>query len=166
MQPVRVPGHLDRLAVAADAGFEGVEVQTNGHRFPVKHGSVVIAAITSCTNTSNPSVMIAAGLVAKKAVERGLTERFDLVVVGEEPRPAYDRVGLSSFFNGTSAEELSLRALAVAREIAPTIPVIIVSGVEELESVVRCTAGKETSGKRVRSIHSVAHERFLIMAGL
>jgi aconitate hydratase len=37
------------------------------------HGSVVIAAITSCTNTSNPSVMIAAGLVAKKAVERGLT---------------------------------------------------------------------------------------------
>jgi len=42
---------------------------TNGH---LHHGSVVIAAITSCTNTSNPSVMIAAGLVAKKAVERGL----------------------------------------------------------------------------------------------
>jgi aconitate hydratase len=39
----------------------------------VDHGSVVIAAITSCTNTSNPSVMIGAGLVAKKAVERGLT---------------------------------------------------------------------------------------------
>ena len=37
----------------------------------VDHGSVVIAAITSCTNTSNPSVMLAAGLVAKKAVERG-----------------------------------------------------------------------------------------------
>jgi len=39
----------------------------------LKHGSVVIAAITSCTNTSNPSVMVAAGLVAKKAVEKGLT---------------------------------------------------------------------------------------------
>jgi aconitate hydratase len=39
----------------------------------LKHGSVVIAAITSCTNTSNPSVMMAAGLLAKKAVERGLT---------------------------------------------------------------------------------------------
>jgi len=39
----------------------------------LKHGSVVIAAITSCTNTSNPSVMIGAGLVAKKAVEKGLT---------------------------------------------------------------------------------------------
>ena len=39
----------------------------------LKHGSVVIAAITSCTNTSNPSVMIGAGLLAKKAVEKGLT---------------------------------------------------------------------------------------------
>jgi aconitate hydratase len=39
----------------------------------LRHGSVVIAAITSCTNTSNPSVMVAAGLVAKRAVEKGLT---------------------------------------------------------------------------------------------
>src|SRR5262249_6494412 len=41
----------------------------------VKQGSVVIAAITSCTNTSNPSVMIAAGLLARKAVERGLQSK-------------------------------------------------------------------------------------------
>jgi len=41
----------------------------------IEHGSVVIAAITSCTNTSNPSVMIAAGLVAKRAVERGMTRK-------------------------------------------------------------------------------------------
>ena len=41
----------------------------------ITHGSVVIAAITSCTNTSNPSVMVAAGLLAKKAVERGLTTK-------------------------------------------------------------------------------------------
>jgi aconitate hydratase len=41
----------------------------------VKHGSVVIAAITSCTNTSNPSVLVAAGLLAKKAVEKGLTTK-------------------------------------------------------------------------------------------
>jgi aconitate hydratase len=44
-----------------------------GSPVPLHHGSVVIAAITSCTNTSNPSVMMAAGLVAKKAVEKGLT---------------------------------------------------------------------------------------------
>ncbi len=46
---------------------------TNGGTQKMKHGAVVIAAITSCTNTSNPSVLVAAGLVAKKAVEKGLT---------------------------------------------------------------------------------------------
>ncbi len=45
---------------------------TNGNSTKMKHGAVVIAAITSCTNTSNPSVLIGAGLVAKKAVEKGL----------------------------------------------------------------------------------------------
>jgi len=49
-----------------------VTVQKNGSQFELGHGSVVIAAITSCTNTSNPQVMVAAGLLAKKAVERGL----------------------------------------------------------------------------------------------
>jgi aconitate hydratase len=48
---------------------------TNGTKSKLEHGSVVIAAITSCTNTSNPSVLIAAGLVAKKAVEKGLTQK-------------------------------------------------------------------------------------------
>ena len=47
-------------------------VGTNGGSYEIGHGAVVIAAITSCTNTSNPSVMVAAGLVAKKAVEKGL----------------------------------------------------------------------------------------------
>jgi aconitate hydratase len=47
-------------------------VQDNGDSFELANGSVVIAAITSCTNTSNPSLMLGAGLLAKKAVERGL----------------------------------------------------------------------------------------------
>jgi aconitate hydratase len=49
-----------------------VEVIDDGKKYALHHGSVVIAAITSCTNTSNPAVMIAAGILAKKAVERGL----------------------------------------------------------------------------------------------
>jgi aconitate hydratase len=58
-------------AVAEKPG--GVEVELeHGQKVTLDHGSVVIAAITSCTNTSNPEVMIAAGLVAKKAVELGL----------------------------------------------------------------------------------------------
>ena len=52
-------------------GLKSDEVETNHHE--VTHGSVVIAAITSCTNTSNPSVMIGAGLLAKNAIEKGLT---------------------------------------------------------------------------------------------
>ena len=49
-----------------------VAVRNNGDSFDLSSGSVVIAAITSCTNTSNPSLMLGAGLLAKKAVERGL----------------------------------------------------------------------------------------------
>ncbi len=55
--------------------FERVTVQQGDKSFELKHGSVVIAAITSCTNTSNPEVMLGAGLLAKKAVERGLSTK-------------------------------------------------------------------------------------------
>ncbi len=51
------------------------EMRVNGHKEKIHDGAVVIAAITSCTNTSNPSVMIAAGLLAKKAIEKGLTAK-------------------------------------------------------------------------------------------
>ena len=47
----------------------------DGRDHRLDHGPVVIAAITSCTNTSNPDVMIGAGLLAKKAVERGLARK-------------------------------------------------------------------------------------------
>ena len=50
-------------------------VKENGHDSTIHHGAVVIAAITSCTNTSNPSVMVAAGLVARRAVAKGLTTK-------------------------------------------------------------------------------------------
>jgi aconitate hydratase len=50
-------------------------VRENGHADTIGHGAVVIAAITSCTNTSNPSVMVAAGLVARKAVAKGLARK-------------------------------------------------------------------------------------------
>ena len=59
-------------AVAVETAPAAVKVEHAGEAYELRHGSVVIAAITSCTNTSNPTVMVAAGLVAKKAVERGL----------------------------------------------------------------------------------------------
>ncbi|HUO86823.1 MAG TPA: aconitate hydratase AcnA [Thermoanaerobaculia bacterium] len=63
------------VEVLAEGGVRVAAGRTDGESFVLDHGAVVIAAITSCTNTSNPSVMVAAGLVAKKAVERGLTVR-------------------------------------------------------------------------------------------
>ena len=65
---------LPSLMKTKDPGKK-VPVQLNGDRFDLKHGSVVIAAITSCTNTSNPSVLIGAGLLAKKAGEKGLQRK-------------------------------------------------------------------------------------------
>ena len=59
-------GDLGALARAVD-------VKMDGAHFPLRHGSLVIAAITSCTNTSNPAVMLGAGILARKAVELGLT---------------------------------------------------------------------------------------------
>ncbi len=68
--PIKARGFaLDDQSILAESPISG----ERGGR--LKHGSVVIAAITSCTNTSNPSVLIAAGILAKKAVERGLTSK-------------------------------------------------------------------------------------------
>ncbi|MCS7224788.1 MAG: aconitate hydratase AcnA [Armatimonadetes bacterium] len=61
------------LTVVKEKESDEVWIDWDGQKGCLRHGSVVIAAITSCTNTSNPSVMLAAGLLAKKAVQKGLT---------------------------------------------------------------------------------------------
>ncbi len=65
----------DGAAVPKPAFLKNVPVKQDDASFELAHGSVVIAAITSCTNTSNPSVLVAAGLLAKKASERGLKSK-------------------------------------------------------------------------------------------
>jgi aconitate hydratase len=73
----------------------------DGESFELSHGSVVIAAITSCTNTSNPSVMIAAGLLARNAVERGLVSRpwvkTSLAPGSKVVTEYYEQAGLTSY---------------------------------------------------------------------
>jgi aconitate hydratase A / 2-methylisocitrate dehydratase len=75
----------------------------DGAAFEVDHGAVVIAAITSCTNTSNPSVMIAAALLAKKAVERGLSSqpwvKTTLAPGSKVVMDYYERAGLTPYLN-------------------------------------------------------------------
>ncbi|HEX7172136.1 MAG TPA: aconitate hydratase [Candidatus Limnocylindria bacterium] len=68
----RAPARHDPEPLPADAHYKAAEVRLDGQRHKIRTGSVVIAAITSCTNTSNPSVMVAAGLLARNAVARGL----------------------------------------------------------------------------------------------
>lgn len=58
-----------------------VEFSFHGTPAQLRHGDVVIAAITSCTNTSNPSVMLGAALVAKKACDLGLEVRYLLMAI-------------------------------------------------------------------------------------
>ena len=75
----------------------------DGTEFEIDHGAVTIAAITSCTNTSNPSVMIGAALVAKKAVERGLSRKpwvkTTLAPGSKVVSDYYDRSGLTPYLD-------------------------------------------------------------------
>jgi aconitate hydratase len=74
-QPGGEPEPVEDTMPVHVATIERKSVPVRGEDYTLEHGSVVIAAITSCTNTSNPSVMIAAGLLAKKAVEKGLQRK-------------------------------------------------------------------------------------------
>ena len=69
------PSEEPDTAPPEGSGEEGVPVRLGRPSFCLYDGSIVIAAITSCTNTSNPAVMIGAGLLAKKAIERGLDKK-------------------------------------------------------------------------------------------
>jgi aconitate hydratase len=79
----------------------GVSCEIDGETVLLEHGSVVIAAITSCTNTSNPAVMIGAGLLARKAVERGLKRKpwvkSSLAPGSKVVTEYYERAGLTPY---------------------------------------------------------------------
>jgi aconitate hydratase len=105
------PGHgeplrLSQIEVSAVAVAERpgpVTARLDGEEFELDHGSVVIAAITSCTNTSNPQVMIGAGLMAKKAVERGLRRKpwvkSSLAPGSKVVTEYYDQAGLTKYLD-------------------------------------------------------------------
>jgi aconitate hydratase len=86
-------------AAVAQRTASAVDVTMDGETFPVDHGHVVIAAITSCTNTSNPSVMLAAGLLARNAVAKGLKRapwvKTSLAPGSKVVTEYYERAGLT-----------------------------------------------------------------------
>jgi aconitate hydratase len=104
------PGHAEPAVVAAPAVAvvepepAAAHVQLGDLEFRLEHGSVVIAAITSCTNTSNPQVMVAAGLLAKKAVERGLDRKpwvkSSLAPGSRVVTDYFEKAGLTPYLEG------------------------------------------------------------------
>jgi aconitate hydratase len=72
---IELPNVKENFLSSLGGSPHSADVRVDGHKEKMRDGAVVIAAITSCTNTSNPSVMVAAGLLAKKAVEKGLTTK-------------------------------------------------------------------------------------------
>jgi len=106
--PAAATDHVFPVLSAATGAHGRVSTPTpvtleNGEQVVLDHGAVAIAAITSCTNTSNPSVMIGAALVAKKAVEKGLTSqpwvKTSLAPGSKVVMDYYDRAGLTPYLD-------------------------------------------------------------------
>jgi len=103
-----------------------VATTVNGEPVEIGHGAVVIAAITSCTNTSNPSVMIGAGLLAKKAVERGLTRKpwvkTTLAPGSKVVTDYYDRSGLSPYLDKLGFDVVGYGCTTCIGNSGPILP--------------------------------------------
>ncbi|HEX6394016.1 MAG TPA: aconitate hydratase AcnA [Acidimicrobiales bacterium] len=101
---------------------------SDGTKFDVDHGHVVIAAITSCTNTSNPSVMVAAGLLAKKAVEKGLSAKpwvkTTLAPGSKVVMDYYDRAGLIPYLEKLGFDLVGYGCTTCIGNSGPLLPEI------------------------------------------
>jgi aconitate hydratase len=100
----------------------------DGTEFDLDHGHVVIAAITSCTNTSNPSVMVAAGLLAKKAVEKGLSSRpwvkTTLAPGSKVVMDYYERAGLTPYLEKLGFDLVGYGCTTCIGNSGPLLPAI------------------------------------------
>jgi aconitate hydratase len=141
------PGHEPLLGDASIATGprivlaekSSVEVTYEGETFHLDHGSVVIAAITSCTNTSNPAVMVGAGLLAKSAVERGLTRKpwvkSSLAPGSKVVTEYYEKAGLTPFLEELGFHTVGYGCTTCIGNSGP-LPTEISRGVEEGDLVV------------------------------
>jgi aconitate hydratase len=116
-----------------------VAVELDGEHFELEHGNVVITAITSCTNTSNPQVMVGAGLLAKKAVERGLRRKpwvkSSLAPGSKVVTEYYERSGLTPFLEELGFHTVGYGCTTCIGNSGP-LPEPISAAIEEGELVV------------------------------
>ena len=134
--PVAISGRIERddppHGVSASEGVEWLsdpaDIVLDGQRFTLDHGDVVIAAITSCTNTSNPTVMIGAALLAQKAVERGLRSKpwvkTTLAPGSRVVTDYYNRAGLTPYLETLGFDLVGYGCTTCIGNSGPLIPEI------------------------------------------
>ncbi len=145
-----------------DAQYRAVAVASEGQRFDLRSGSVVIAAITSCTNTSNPSVMVAAGLVARKALERGLlTKPWVKTSLAPGSRAVTDYLAIAGLMEPLEAQRFNLVGYGCTTCIGNSgpLPDAIAAAIEEndLVGVAVLSGNRNFEGR----IHPLARASYL-----
>jgi aconitate hydratase len=126
---------------------------SDGTSFELDHGAVTIAAITSCTNTSNPSVMIGAALVAKKAVERGLNRKpwvkTTLAPGSKVVSDYYDRSGLTPYLDKLGFNLVGYGCTTCICNSGPLIPEVSAAVHEDDLAVVSVLSGNRNFEGRI-----------------
>ncbi len=125
----------------------------NGATFELDHGAVAIAAITSCTNTSNPSVMIGAALLAKKAVEKGLTTKpwvkTTLAPGSKVVSDYYERAGLTPYLDKLGFNLVGYGCTTCIGNSGPLIPEVSQAVNDNDLSVVSVLSGNRNFEGRI-----------------
>ncbi|MGI8458855.1 MAG: aconitate hydratase [Propionibacteriaceae bacterium] len=155
-------GGTDRAAAPHAYGEHGSDIgrpskkttiTLDGQEVEIDHGAVTIAAITSCTNTSNPSVMIGAALVAKKAVERGLTRKpwvkTTLAPGSKVVSDYYDRSGLTPYLDKIGFNLVGYGCTTCIGNSGPLIPEVSAAVNENDLAVVSVLSGNRNFEGRI-----------------
>ncbi|HET9501747.1 MAG TPA: aconitate hydratase [Marmoricola sp.] len=139
-----------------------VVIELDGQEHRIDHGSVVIAAVTSCTNTSNPSVMLGAGLLAKKAVERGLRSRpwvkTTLAPGSRVVTDYYERSGLAPYLSELGFDLVGYGCTTCIGNSGPLIPEVSRAVADQDLSVASVLSGNRNFEGR---IHGEVRMNFL-----
>ena len=129
------------------------EVTINGTTSEIGHGAVTVAAITSCTNTSNPFVMLGAGLLAKKAVEHGLTRapwvKTSLAPGSKVVADYYDKAGLTPYLNQLGFDIVGYGCTTCIGNSGPLIPEVSAAVNEHDLAVVSVLSGNRNFEGRI-----------------
>ncbi|MFT4011573.1 MAG: aconitate hydratase, partial [Nocardioidaceae bacterium] len=145
--------HLSCAPVDGGRPSNPVKVTLDGTDFTLDHGAVTIAAITSCTNTSNPSVMIGAALLAKKAVEKGLQRKpwvkTTLAPGSKVVSDYYERAGLTPYLDKLGFNLVGYGCTTCIGNSGPLIPEVSAAVNEKDLAVVSVLSGNRNFEGRI-----------------